>query len=108
MRPTSRFMRLSTASPTAASIRGRRSRRLRIPVLWQLGTADKRMYEPETVADLATITGAGAHDFSIRLYAGGAHSLRSTAHGLIAEEKTSPGFVPGVFSDLGAWLHAHA
>jgi dienelactone hydrolase len=81
---------------------------LRIPVLWQLGTADKRMYEPETVADLAAITGAGAHDFSIRLYAGGAHSLRSTAHGLIAEEKTSPGFVPGVFSDLGAWLHAHA
>jgi dienelactone hydrolase len=81
---------------------------LTIPVLWQLGAADKRMYAPETLADLSAITGAGTHDFTIRMYSGGAHSLRSTAHGVSAEERTSPGFVPGVFADLGAWLHAHA
>ena len=81
---------------------------LTIPVLWQLGTVDKRMYTPETLTDLAAITGDGVHDFTIRLYPGGAHSLRLTANGLIAEERTSPGFVPGVFADLGAWLHAHA
>jgi uncharacterized protein len=81
---------------------------LSIPVIWQLGSVDKRMYTPETLADLTAIDGAGTHDFSIRLYTGGAHSLRSTAHGLIAEERTSPGFVPGVFSDLGTWLRSHA
>ncbi len=81
---------------------------LTIPFLWQLGTVDKRMYTPETLADLAAVTGGGAHDFTVRLYPGGAHSLRLTAHGLIAEERTSPGFVPGVFSDLAAWLRSHA
>jgi dienelactone hydrolase len=80
---------------------------LTIPVLWQLGTVDKRMYTPESIADIAALTAAGAHDFTVRLYTGGAHSLRVTAHGLIAEEKTSPGFVPGVFADLGAWLQSH-
>jgi dienelactone hydrolase len=77
---------------------------LTIPVLWQLGTVDKRMYMPETLADLAQITAAGTHDFTIRTYVGGAHSLRVTAHGVAAEERTSPGFVSGVFADLGAWL----
>jgi hypothetical protein len=80
---------------------------LTIPVLWQLGAVDKRMYTPESSAEIAALTAAGAHDFTVRLYAGGAHSLRATAHGLIAEEKTSPGFVPGVFADLGAWLQSH-
>jgi len=81
---------------------------LKIPVLWQLGTVDKRMYTSETLSDLAAITAGGAHDFTVRLYSGGAHSLRSTAHGLIAEERTSPGFVAGVFADLGVWLRSHA
>ena len=80
---------------------------LTIPVLWQLGTVDKRMYTTESIADIAALTAGGAHDFTVRLYTGGAHSLRVTAHGLIAEEKTSPGFVPGVFADLGAWLQSH-
>jgi dienelactone hydrolase len=81
---------------------------LKIPVLWQLGTVDKRMYTPETVANLAALTADGTHAFTVRLYPGGAHSLRLTAHGLISEEQTSPGFVPGVFKDLGAWLRSHA
>jgi dienelactone hydrolase len=81
---------------------------LTIPVLWQLGTVDKRMYTPETVANLEAITADGTHAFTVRLYPGGAHSLRSTAHGMIAEERTSPGFVPGLFADLAAWLRAHA
>jgi hypothetical protein len=80
---------------------------LKIPVLWQLGTVDKRMYTPETLANLSAITAGGAHDFTVRLYPGGAHSLRSTAHGLISEERTSPGFVSGVFTDLAAWLRSH-
>ncbi len=80
---------------------------LRIPVLWQLGAVDKRMYTPETVSDLQTIAAAGGHDFTVRVYPGGAHSLRLTAHGLIREEAESPGFVPGLFSDLTAWLAAH-
>jgi uncharacterized protein len=79
---------------------------LTIPVLWQLGTVDKRMYTPETLSNLAAITADGLHHFTIRLYSGGAHSLRSTADGLIAEEQTSPGFVPGVFTDLAAWLRS--
>jgi uncharacterized protein len=77
---------------------------LRIPVLWQLGSVDKRMYTPETLANLAAIGASGKHDFTIHVYPGGAHSLRDTAHGLIAEERTSPGFVTGVFADLAAWL----
>jgi uncharacterized protein len=81
---------------------------LTIPLLWQLGTVDRRMYMPETLANLAAITASGTHDFTIRTYPGGAHSLRSTAHGIAAEERTSPGFVPGVFADLGAWLRTHA
>jgi dienelactone hydrolase len=81
---------------------------LTIPVLWQLGTVDRRMYEPETVADLGAINAGGTHDFTIRLYAGGAHSLRLTTDGTAAEEETSPGFVPGVFPDLAAWLRSHA
>jgi len=80
---------------------------LRIPVLWQLGSVDKRMYTPETVADLGPIIAAGGHDFTVRVYPGGAHSLRLTAHGLIREEAESPGFVQAVFADLGAWLDAH-
>ncbi|PWU22630.1 MAG: hypothetical protein C5B48_09875 [Candidatus Rokuibacteriota bacterium] len=77
---------------------------LRIPVLWQLGSVDKRAFTPETLARLATITASGDHDFTVRVYAGGAHSLRLTRHGLISEELRSPGFVPGLFGDLAGWL----
>jgi dienelactone hydrolase len=77
---------------------------LKIPVLWQLGELDRRMRTPETLANLHALTG---HDFTVRVYEGGAHSLRVTAHGVAAEETTSPGFVAGVFRDLGAWLRAH-
>jgi hypothetical protein len=62
------------------------------------------MHTPETVANLRGLTG---HDFTVRVYAGGAHSLRVTAHGTAAEETTSPGFAAGVFRDLGAWLRSH-
>jgi dienelactone hydrolase len=79
---------------------------LRIPVLWQLGTVDKRMYTPETLANLAAIQASGTHAFTIHVYPGGAHSLRDTANGTIAEERTSPGFVPGLFADLAAWLRS--
>jgi len=79
---------------------------LRIPVLWQLGSVDKRMNTAETVADLAALT--PGHDFTVRVYPGGAHSLRQTADGLIAEEQASPGFVAGAFADLAAWLRTHA
>jgi dienelactone hydrolase len=79
---------------------------LRIPVLWQLGALDKRMYTPETVADLEQIEASGSHDFTIHVYPGGAHSLRLTANGLISEERSSPGFCPGVFPDLAAWLQS--
>lgn len=75
---------------------------LQIPVLWQLGSVDKRMHTPETVADLAAID--SGHHFTIRVYPGGAHSLRLTEHGTISEEQSSPGFVGGVFADLAAWL----
>jgi hypothetical protein len=56
------------------------------------------------VANLHGLTG---HDFTVHVYPGGAHSLRVTAHGIAAEESTSPGFVAGVFRDLAAWLSAH-
>jgi dienelactone hydrolase len=77
---------------------------LRIPVLWQLGELDRRMHTPESVASLRALAG---HDFTVRTYAGGAHSLRVTAHGTAAEEATSPGFAPTVFADLAAWLRSH-
>jgi dienelactone hydrolase len=79
---------------------------LRIPVLWQLGAVDKRMYTPETVADLQEITSSGPHAFTVRVYPGGAHSLRSTPAGLVREEQASPGFAPGVFRDLLSWLRS--
>jgi dienelactone hydrolase len=78
---------------------------LQIPVLWQLGSVDERMHTPETVADLAAIDSGGR--FTVRVYAGGAHSLRLTQHGTISEEQRSPGFVVGVFADLAAWLRTH-
>jgi uncharacterized protein len=77
---------------------------LRIPVLWQQGDADKRMFTPETLANLNTIERTGRHAFTVHIYPGGAHSLRLTADGTIAEERTSPGFVPGLFQDLAGWL----
>ena len=79
---------------------------LRIPVIWQFGSVDKRMYTPESVADLQAIAAAGPHDFTVRVYPGGAHSLRLTTDGLIREERASPGFVPAVFQDLTAWLRS--
>lgn len=79
---------------------------LRIPVLWQLGSVDKRMYTPETLADLRTIAATGRHDFTVRVYPGGAHSLRLTPEGLVRQEQASPGFAPGVFRDLASWLHS--
>ncbi len=81
---------------------------LRIPVLWQLGSVDKRMDTEETVADLRRISAVGRHDFTVRVYAGGAHSLRLTGAGLIRQEQVSPGFVRGVFPDLAAWLRSRA
>ena len=83
---------------------------LTIPVLWQLGALHKRMYTPETVADLAAIDAQGSHShlFTVRVYPGGAHSLRVTDHGFLTEESSSPGFVPNLFADLGAWLAANA
>jgi dienelactone hydrolase len=80
---------------------------LRIPVLWQLGGVDKRMYTPESVANLDAITAAGGHDFTVLVYPAGAHSLRETRHGLSSEEVLAARFVPGVFADLAAWLAAH-
>lgn len=77
---------------------------LRIPVLWQLGAIDKRMYTPETVADLRRIAADGRHRFTVRVYPGGAHSLRLTRDGLSHQEITSPGFGPAVFRDLASWL----
>jgi alpha-beta hydrolase superfamily lysophospholipase len=77
---------------------------LRIPVLWQQGAADRRMYTPETLDDLKAIESAGTHAFTVHVYPGGAHSLRLTTNGTLAEEKTSFGFVPGVFQDLADWL----
>jgi dipeptidyl aminopeptidase/acylaminoacyl peptidase len=77
---------------------------LRIPVLWQQGAADRRMYTSETLASLSAIESTGAHSFTVHVYPGGAHSLRLTADGTLAEEKTSFGFVPGVFQDLADWL----
>jgi dienelactone hydrolase len=78
-------------------------RALTIPILWQLGAADKRMYTPETLADLRPIIAAG-HDYTIDVYPGAAHSLRRAPHGLIHEEAVSPGFAPGVFAALAGWL----
>jgi dienelactone hydrolase len=79
---------------------------LRIPVLWQLGSVDKRMRTSETLATLHRIEASGRHDFTIRVYRGGAHSLRLTEQGLVRQEQHSPGFVPAVFRDLAAWLRA--
>lgn len=81
---------------------------LTIPVLWQLGAVDRRMYTDESVADIAAITAQGTHDFTVHVYPGGAHSLRLTDTGVNTEELTSPGYVPGLFNDLGAWLRAHS
>ena len=77
---------------------------IRVPVLWQLGGVDKRQYTPETVAVLNAVAAQGDHDFTIRVYPTGAHSLRDTRHGLISEELNARRFVPGLFQDLAAWL----
>jgi len=78
-----------------------------IPVLWQLGALDKRMYTPETVANLTALTARAGHAFTQLVYPGAAHSLRLTSRGLTVEERTSPGFAPGVFTNLAAWLRSN-
>jgi hypothetical protein len=65
------------------------------------------MYTPETVADLAAATAQSGNAFTVKVYAGGAHSLRVTTNGLTSEEQQSPGFVPGLFADLAAWLQTN-
>lgn len=75
---------------------------LGIPTFWQYGDVDKRQYTPESVAILGDI----APGATVRVYAGGAHSLRATTNGLISEERDTTGFVPGLFVDLAAWLQA--
>ena len=82
-------------------------RALQIPVIWQLGGVDKRVHTAESVANLNAITAGGGHDFTVRVYPAGAHSLRATRHGLSSEELLATGFVSGVFADLAAWLGAH-
>jgi dienelactone hydrolase len=77
---------------------------LRIPVLWQLGALDKRGYTPESVANLEALIAAGANNITVRVYPGGAHSLRETTQGLAWEERDAVRVVPGVFADLAAWL----
>jgi dienelactone hydrolase len=77
---------------------------LRMPVLWQLGAVDKRQYTPETVSRLQAVAARGDHDFTVRVYPGGAHSLRETRRGLISEEFRASRFVPRLFVDLAAWL----
>jgi dienelactone hydrolase len=77
---------------------------IHVPVLWQLGGVDKRQYTPETVANLNAIAAQGGHDFTIRVYPTGAHSLRDTKHGFFSEELNAKRFVPGLFPDLAAWL----
>jgi len=47
-----------------------------------------------------------APNATVRIYPGGAHSLRATANGLISEERDTTGFVSGLFVDLAAWLQA--
>lgn len=77
-------------------------RALRIPTLWQYGDVDKRQYTPESVAILSE----AAPSATVRVYPGGAHSLRATTNGLISEERDTTGFVPGLFVDLAEWLQA--
>jgi dienelactone hydrolase len=77
---------------------------LRIPTLWQYGDVDKRQYTPESVAILAD----AAPGATVRVYAGGAHSLRLTTNGLVSEERATTGFVPQLFGDLAAWLSLRA
>lgn len=77
-------------------------RALRIPTLWQYGDVDKRQYTPESVA----ILNEAAPSATVRVYSGGAHSLRATTNGLISEERDTTGFVPGLFVDLAEWLQA--
>jgi dienelactone hydrolase len=74
---------------------------LHIPVLWQLGAVDKRQYTPETIAILSALANP---NIDVRVYPGGAHSLRLTANGLQSEERAAMQFVPGLFQDLGRWL----
>ncbi len=76
---------------------------LRVPVLWQLGALDRRMFTPETVSDLQEI---GNPRITVKVYPGGAHSLRLTTNGTARQEQTAPGYVPAVFADLAAWLKA--
>ena len=79
-------------------------RALRIPTLWQYGDVDKRQYTPESLA----ILNDAASRATVKVYPGGAHSLRATTNGLISEERDTTGFVPGVFTDLAAWLSLRA
>ena len=74
---------------------------LRVPVLWQLGALDRRMFTPESVADLQQIANP---EIQVRVYPGGAHSLRPTPDGLVRQEQAAPGYIPSVFADLAAWL----
>ncbi|MFN8224386.1 MAG: alpha/beta hydrolase [Gaiellales bacterium] len=79
---------------------------LRIPILWAWGAVDRSVFAPESAAELERLS--PGRDFTGKLYPGGQHGLLLTRTGADREVPSSPGFVPGLFTDIARWLDARA
>lgn len=77
---------------------------LEIPIFWAWGSVDRSVFAAESAAELAKL--APGHDFTGKVYPGGQHGLLRTRTGIDREVPSTPGFVPGLFTDIAAWLEA--
>ena len=82
-------------------------RELRIPALWLYGGRDEHIPARLSVRRLEPIAEEAGRDFSIDVYPHANHALVETQTGLTSEMLRSDRFAPGLFADVGAWLHDH-
>ncbi len=78
-------------------------RALHVPTIWVYGSLDRQVPVGLSIRNLRTLAGK---DLTIDVLPGGWHGLTVTPNGLELEAAESLRFVPGLFTDIGAWLQA--
>ena len=79
--------------------------KLAIPALWMFGSDDRNVPTELCVERLEAVK--AGHDFTWNVLPT-AHTPLVLPTGLLSSLPQSPGFDPGFFPAVGAWLHAHA
>jgi pimeloyl-ACP methyl ester carboxylesterase len=80
-------------------------RKLGIPVHWVFGDDDRNVPTRLCISALEALK--AGHDFSWTVLPV-THALLELPNGLYSGLLRSPGFAPGLYPDIGAWLHSRA